>query len=390
MAELEDLYRPYKPKRTTRASIAKEKGLMPLAAKLLMQEPAADPVKLAEKYVNPGKGVNTPDEALSGARDIIAERLSDSADIRRYIKELAHRSGTLTALKAADAPEDNGVYDMYFDFSEGLSTIPGYRVLAINRGEKEGFLKVSVSIPEEGAERIVALSVVRGSCPCSKQVEAAAKDAWSRLIYPSVTRELRSMLTDEACEQAIATFAVNLKPLLMQPPVKGMVTMGLDPGYRTGCKVAVVDETGKVLDTAVIYPAPPHNKIAEAERIVTGLIKKHNVKVISIGNGTAGRETEKFAADTVKGTDVKYVIVSEAGASVYSASKLGAEEFPDYDVSLRSAVSIAQKAAGPIGGACEDRPQEHRRWPVSARHAPKAAGRNAGGGGGGLREQRRR
>ena len=251
---------------------------------------------------------------------------------------------------------------MYFDFSEGLSTIPGYRVLAINRGEKEGFLKVSVSIPEEGAERIVALSVVRGCCPCSKQVEAAAKDAWSRLIYPSVTRELRSMLTDEACEQAIATFAVNLKPLLMQPPVKGMVTMGLDPGYRTGCKVAVVDETGKVLDTAVIYPAPPHNKIAEAERIVTGLIKKHNVKVISIGNGTAGRETEKFAADTVKGTDVKYVIVSFHSA----------------------------KIAGPIGGACEDRPQEHRRWPVSARHAPKAAGRNAGGGGGGLREQRRR
>ena len=348
LAELEDLYRPYKPKRTTRASIAKEKGLMPLAAKLLMQEPAADPVKLAEKYVNPGKGVNTPDEALSGARDIIAERLSDSADIRRYIKELAHRSGTLTALKAADAPEDNGVYDMYFDFSEGLSTIPGYRVLAINRGEKEGFLKVSVSIPEEGAERIVALSVVRGCCPCSKQVEAAAKDAWSRLIYPSVTRELRSMLTDEACEQAIATFAVNLKPLLMQPPVKGMVTMGLDPGYRTGCKVAVVDETGKVLDTAVIYPAPPHNKIAEAERIVTGLIKKHNVKVISIGNGTAGRETEKFAADTVKGTDVKYVIVSEAGASVYSASKLGAEEFPDYDVSLRSAVSIARRLQDPL------------------------------------------
>ena len=348
LAELEDLYRPYKPKRTTRASIAKEKGLMPLAAKLLMQEPAADPVKLAEKYVNPGKGVNTPDEALSGARDIIAERLSDSADIRRYIKELAHRSGTLTALKAADAPEDNGVYDMYFDFSEGLSTIPGYRVLAINRGEKEGFLKVSVSIPEEGAERIVALSVVRGSCPCSKQVEAAAKDAWSRLIYPSVTRELRSMLTDAACEQAIATFAVNLKPLLMQPPVKGMVTMGLDPGYRTGCKVAVVDETGKVLDTAVIYPAPPHNKIAEAERIVTGLIKKHNVKVISIGNGTAGRETEKFAADTVKGTDVKYVIVSEAGASVYSASKLGAEEFPDYDVSLRSAVSIARRLQDPL------------------------------------------
>ena len=348
LAELEDLYRPYKPKRTTRASIAKEKGLMPLAAKLLMQEPAADPIKLAEKYVNPGKGVNTPDEALSGARDIIAERLSDSADIRRYIKELAHGSGTLTALKAADAPEDNGVYDMYFDFSEGLSTIPGYRVLAINRGEKEGFLKVSVSIPEEGAERIVALSVVRGSCPCSKQVEAAAKDAWSRLIYPSVTRELRSMLTDEACEQAIATFAVNLKPLLMQPPVKGMVTMGLDPGYRTGCKVAVVDETGKVLDTAVIYPAPPHNKIAEAERIVTGLIKKHNVKVISIGNGTAGRETEKFAADTVKGTDVKYVIVSEAGASVYSASKLGAEEFPDYDVSLRSAVSIARRLQDPL------------------------------------------
>ena len=350
LAELEDLYRPYKPKRTTRASIAKEKGLMPLAAKLLMQEPAADPVKLAEKYVNPGKGVNTPDEALSGARDIIAERLSDSADIRRYIKELAHRSGTLTALKAADAPEDNGVYDMYFDFSEGLSTIPGYRVLAINRGEKEGFLKVSVSIPEEGAERIVALSVVRGCCPCSKQVEAAAKDAWSRLIYPSVTRELRSMLTDEACEQAIATFAVNLKPLLMQPPVKGHVTMGLDPGYAHGCKVAVVDATGRVLDTAVVYPTFSERKKQEAIDTLAKLIRKDGVEHIAIGNGTASRETEAMTVELIRtvGGGVSYMIVSEAGASVYSASKLAAEEFPQFDVNLRSAVSIARRLQDPL------------------------------------------
>ncbi len=344
LAELEDLYRPYKQKRTTRASIAKERGLTPLAARLLMQE-SGDPIQLAEKFVNPDKGVNNAAEALAGARDIIAERLSDSADIRREIKALAQRKGTLSS---AAAQEDKGVYEMYADFSEALSTIPGYRVLAINRGEKEGFLKVSVNIPEDQAENIIAGSVVRGSNPCSKEVEAAAIDAWSRLIYPSVSRELRSALTDAAAEQAIGTFAVNLKPLLMQPPVKNKVTMGLDPGYRTGCKVAVVDETGKVLDTAVIYPVQPHNKVREAEEIVTRLIKKHNVSVIAIGNGTAGRETEKFAADTVRGTDVKYVIVSEAGASVYSASKLGAEEFPDYDVSLRSAVSIARRLQDPL------------------------------------------
>ena len=344
LSELEDLYRPYKQKRTTRASIAKERGLTPLAARLLMQE-SADPTQLAQKFINPEKGVNTAAEALAGARDIIAERLSDSADIRREIKALASRKGTLSSSAAG---EDKGVYEMYSDFSEALSTIPGYRVLAINRGEKEGFLKVSVNIPEDEARGIVAGSVVRGSDPCSKEVEAAAIDAWSRLIYPSVARELRSALTDAAAEQAIATFAVNLKPLLMQPPVKNKVTMGLDPGYRTGCKVAVVDETGKVLDTAVIYPVQPHNKVKESEETVTRLIKKHNVAVIAIGNGTAGRETEKFAADTVRGTDVKYVIVSEAGASVYSASKLGAEEFPDYDVSLRSAVSIARRLQDPL------------------------------------------
>ena len=344
LSELEDLYRPYKQKRTTRASIAKERGLTPLAARLLMQE-SADPTQLAQKFINPEKGVNTAAEALAGARDIIAERLSDSADIRREIKALASRKGTLSSSAAG---EDKGVYEMYSDFSEALSTIPGYRVLAINRGEKEGFLKVSVNIPEDEARGIVSGSVVRGSDPCSKEVEAAAIDAWSRLIYPSVARELRSALTDAAAEQAIATFAVNLKPLLMQPPVKNKVTMGLDPGYRTGCKVAVVDETGKVLDTAVIYPVQPHNKVKEAEETVTRLIKKHNVAVIAIGNGTAGRETEKFAADTVRGTDVKYVIVSEAGASVYSASKLGAEEFPDYDVSLRSAVSIARRLQDPL------------------------------------------
>ena len=344
LAELEDLYRPYKQKRTTRASVAKEKGLTPLAAKLLMQE-NVDPVQLAERFINPEKGVNTAAEALAGARDIIAERLSDSADIRREIKALAQRRGTLAS---AAAQEDKGVYEMYAGFSEAISTIPGYRVLAINRGEKEGFLKVSVNIPDEQAENIIAGSVVRGSNPCSKEVEAAALDAWSRLIYPSVSRELRTALTEAAAEQAIGTFAVNLKPLLMQPPVKNKVTMGLDPGYRTGCKVAVVDETGKVLDTAVIYPVQPHNRVREAEEIVTRLIKKHGVSVIAIGNGTAGRETEKFAADTVKGTDVKYVIVSEAGASVYSASRLGAEEFPDYDVSLRSAVSIARRLQDPL------------------------------------------
>ena len=347
LAELEDLYRPYKPKRTTRASIAKEKGLMPLAARLLMQDKGAEPLALAEKYINPEKGVSTAEEAIAGARDIIAERLSDSAEIRREIKQLARRQGSISAAKTAEAPE-RGVYDMYYEFTDGIASIPGYRVLAINRAEKEGVLKVSVNIPDEQAERIVSGSVVRGSSPCSLEVEAAAEDAWGRLIAPSVSRELRAALTEAASEQAIATFALNLKPLLMQPPVKGKVTMGLDPGYRTGCKVAVVDETGKVLDTAVIYPTPPHNKTEEAAKTVKALIKKHNVKAVSIGNGTAGRETERFAAEVLEGSGVSYAIVSEAGASVYSASKLGAEEFPDYDVSLRSAVSIARRLQDPL------------------------------------------
>lgn len=345
LAELEDIYRPYKPKRTTRASIAKEKGLMPLAARLMMQEPSADPKALAEKFISEEKGVKTVEEALAGARDIIAERLSDSADIRRELKDLAKRRGEIVC---AAAKEEDSTYSMYYDFSEAISTIPGYRVLAINRGEKEDCLKVNVKIPEEQAYAIVCGSVVRGSCPCSMEVDAAAKDSWNRLIYPSIAREIRTALTDAASEQAIAAFGLNLRPLLMQPPIKNKVTIGLDPGYRTGCKVAVVDGTGKVLDTGVIYPAPPHNKIEEAGRILNGLIKKHKAEVISIGNGTAGRETEKFVSDLIKGTDVGYVIVSEAGASVYSASKLGAEEFPEYDVSLRSAVSIARRLQDPL------------------------------------------
>ena len=346
LAEVEDLYRPYKQKRRTRATVAREKGLEPLALLLLDQgRDCPAPEEAARDYVDPEKGVETVVDALQGANDIVAELLSDDAAIRKTLRELLRRQGHLRSLAAT---EEDTVYRLYYDFDQPIAKLAGHQVLAINRGEKEGVLSVTVLLDRELGLMTLRRAVVRPGSRAMEFIKAACEDAYDRLIYPSLEREARSDLTASACEGAIANFGLNLKPLLMQPPVKGMVTMGLDPGYRTGCKVAIVDETGKVLDTAVIYPAPPHNKIAEAERIVTGLIKKHNVKVISIGNGTAGRETEKFAADTVKGTDVKYVIVSEAGASVYSASRLGAEEFPDYDVSLRSAVSIARRLQDPL------------------------------------------
>ncbi|MEA4911110.1 MAG: Tex family protein [Oscillospiraceae bacterium] len=345
LAEIEDLYRPYKPKRRTRASIAREKGLEPLAAYLLAQDKSADPLAKAAEFIDEEKGVVDAQSALAGARDIIAENLSDSADIRKELRRIIRLRGSVSAKAAKD---EDSVYRNYYDYTEPVGRIQSHRVLAVNRGEREGFLKVAVDIPREESVGMIEKAIIRNDSPCKEQLQLAAADGFDRLIAPSVEREIRSALTDAADEQAIKTFGLNLKPLLLQPPVKDKVTLGLDPAYRTGCKIAVVDGTGKVLATAVVYPTPPHNKIDEAREKINALIKKFDVDVISIGNGTASRESEQFVADTIKGTPVKYMIVSEAGASVYSASKLAANEFPDYDVSLRSAVSIARRLQDPL------------------------------------------
>ena len=346
LAELEDLYRPFKPKRRTRGSIAREKGLEPLAKALFAQD-GRDPAKLAESYVNQELGVNTVEEALAGASDIIAEDLSDDPGIRKALRELMNRRAVLTS-KAVDR-ENDSVYRIYYDFSAPIHRLQGHQILALNRGEKEEFLKISVTLPgNEGAAlvRRMALKPVLRICPI---VKAAAEDAYERLIAPSVERETRSDLTDMAAQGAIRNFALNLKPLLMQPPVKGFVTMGLDPGYRNGCKVAVVDGTGKVLDTTVVYPTFSERKKQEAIEILARLMKRHGVKHIAIGNGTASRETEAMAVELLRQfPGAGYMIVNEAGASVYSASPLAAEEFPEFDVNLRSAVSIARRMQDPL------------------------------------------
>ncbi len=347
MTEVEDIYRPYKQKRRTRATIAKEKGLEPLAALIYQQTAQIDSLySEAEKYISAENEVNSAEDALAGASDIIAEWISDNADIRKALREVILKHGILTS---TGDPEKDSVYAIYYDFSREISKLSGHQVLAINRGEAEEFLKVSVVIPEEAAIQIILSECIVSKGECADFVSASAKDSYSRLIFPSVEREIRNHLTDNASEGAIKNFALNLKPLLMQPPVKGKVTMGFDPAYRTGCKVAIVDSTGKVLETTVVYPTPPHNKIEEAKIKLTFLIKKHDVKNIAIGNGTASRESEKFIADMLgELRGVSYAIVNEAGASVYSASKLGAEEFPDFDVSLRSAVSIARRLQDPL------------------------------------------
>ncbi len=349
LAELDDLYRPYKKKRKTRASVAKEKGLQPLADAIYAQEPnCAEPIALAAEYINEELGVETAEDALAGARDIIAEMISDDADIRRRMRFVCMAHGVLEVKAAGDELD---VYEMYADYREPLSKIANHRVLAINRGEKENFLKVSVDFDHDKAMFIISRDHIKsGGSPCTPSVIEAAEDAYSRLIFPSIEREMRAALTDKASRDAIKVFSQNLGQLLMQPPVKNTVTIGLDPGYRTGCKVAVVDGTGKVLDTGVIYPVPPHNKIDEAKKIVKNLVKKHSARTFAIGNGTASHETECFAAEVIKEINdgLNYMVVNEAGASVYSASKLAAEEFPQFDVSLRSAVSIARRLQDPL------------------------------------------
>ena len=346
LAEVEDLYRPYKQKRRTRATVAKEKGLEPLALAIFAQD-GADPNVLAQDYVDPEKGVETLEDALAGASDIIAEMISDDADIRKALREKMEKQAIVTV--SATDPENDSVYRLYYEFSTPVSRLQNHQILAINRGEKEGFLKVSAALPGLEGQALVCRRALKPTMVVSAFVRAAAEDAFNRLIAPSVERELRNTLTDRAAESAIANFALNLKPLLMARPVKGFVTMGLDPGYRNGCKVAVVDGTGRVLDTNVVYPTFSQHKKEEAIRILTAMIKKHNVQHIAIGNGTASRETEAMTVEMLKNVPgVSYMIVNEAGASVYSASKLAAEEFPEFDVNLRSAVSIARRLQDPL------------------------------------------
>ncbi len=345
---MEDLYRPYKPKRRTRATIAQEKGLEPLAELLFAQRRTAPPLG-RRRYINPDKGVESAEEALAGASDILAEQISDDADLRKHLRELLAKHGQPGVHGGDKEPEDT-VYRLYYDFTTPVSRAMGHQILAINRGEREEVLKVSVEMDREAALIVVRRAVLVPGAPSMAFVRAAAEDAYDRLIAPSIEREIRNLLTEQADEGAIKMFGLNLKPLLMQPPVKGFVTMGLDPGYRNGCKVAVVDGTGKVLDTAVVYPTFSERKKEEAIDVLSKLIRKHGVAHIAIGNGTASRETEQMTVEMIKrlGGSVSYMIVSEAGASVYSASKLAAEEFPEYDVNLRSAVSIARRLQDPL------------------------------------------
>ena len=347
MTEVEDLYRPYKQKRRTRGSMAREKGLAPLAEAIFAQD-GQDPAVLAEEYIDPEKGVNSIEEALQGASDIIAEDLSDDADIRKRLREVVMRKGFLTC-KVEEGAEEDGVYKLYYDFSQPISRVLDHQILAINRGEKEGILKPTITLPGNEGAAVVCRAALKPVMTVSAFVRAAAEDSYERLIFPSIQREIRNELTDRASQGAIRNFALNLKPLLMQPPVKGFVTMGLDPGYRNGCKVAVVDPTGKVLATSVVYPTFNERKKQEAITTLSGLMRKHQVRHIAIGNGTASRETEAMTIEMLRSfPEASYAIVNEAGASVYSASPLAAEEFPEYDVNLRSAVSIARRLQDPL------------------------------------------
>ncbi len=347
MTELDDLYRPYRPKRRTRATVAKERGLEPLAQMLYAQEPSGeDPATAAAAYIT--EDVPTVEDALAGARDIIAEIIADDPAVRKRLRVVCMANGYLTS---AAAKEEDSVYANYYEFREPLNKVPGHRVLAINRGEREEFLKVKVEFDPARAMKIVFSEHLKADCPATEQVRLAAEDSYDRLIFPSLEREMRNALSDAASEAAIKVFSSNLRQLLMQPPVKGKVTLGLDPGYQHGCKTAVIDATGKVLDTGIVYPVPQFKRMEQAKQIITGFIRRHGVEVIAIGNGTASHETEVFVADLIREQNlsgVAYMVVSEAGASVYSASKLAAQEFPDYDVNLRSAVSIARRMQDPL------------------------------------------
>ncbi len=348
LVEVEDIYRPFKPKRRTRASIARENGLEPLAVMLIEQKDSADPEKEAEAFIDEEKKIKDAQTALQGAMDIIAEDISDDADIRKKLRALAGEKGELVS-KASD-PEAESVYMNYYEYSEAIPKVANHRVLALDRGEKEGFLKVSVTLDETIATDVIFGKYIKANNACGELVRAAAADSYKRLIFPSIEREIRSEMSAKAAEESIKVFAANLRQMLLQPPLKSSVILGLDPGYAHGCKTAVIDGTGKVLDTAIIYPVGSAGAVEAAKRKVKEFIQKYNVNVISIGNGTASRETESFAAEIVKEVpqDVSYMVVSEAGASVYSASKVAAEEFPEYDVSIRGAISIARRLQDPL------------------------------------------
>lgn len=345
--EIEDIYRPFRPKRRTRASIAKEKGLQPLADIIWGQKLIGTPEEAAKAFVDSGQGVDTVLDAINGAMDILAEQISDDADLRKLLREETIKCGAIVSKKTKDEPS---VYEMYYDYREPLKKAAGHRVLAMNRGEKEGFLSVKIEGEEEKLLQRMERRLIRRSSDTADILRGVIADSYKRLIAPSLEREIRNDLTEQAEEAAIGVFRENLRQLLLQPPISGKVVLALDPAYRTGCKIAVIDATGKPLETTVVYPTPPQNKTAEAEKKLLGLIEKYGVDLISIGNGTASRESELFVAEMLKKTKrrVQYIIANEAGASVYSASKLGAEEFPDYDVSLRSAVSIGRRIQDPL------------------------------------------
>lgn len=345
--EIEDIYRPFRPKRRTRASIAKEKGLQPLADMIWGQKLIGTPEEAAKAFVDSGQGVDTVLDAINGAMDILAEQISDDADLRKLLREETIKCGAIVSKKTKDEPS---VYEMYYDYREPLKKAAGHRVLAMNRGEKEGFLSVKIEGEEEKLLQRMEKRLIRRSSDTADILREVIVDSYKRLFAPSLEREIRNDLTEQAEEAAIGVFRENLRQLLLQPPISGKVVLALDPAYRTGCKIAVIDATGKPLETTVVYPTPPQNKTAEAEKKLLGLIKKYGVDLISIGNGTASRESELFVAEMLKKTKrrVQYIIANEAGASVYSASKLGAEEFPDYDVSLRSAVSIGRRIQDPL------------------------------------------
>ena len=348
LSEVEDIYRPYKQKKRTRASIAKEKGLEPLATIIYLQTDKRPVLKIAKEFINEKKGVNNEEEALTGAKDIIAENISDVAEYRKRIKQMCYREGLIKTKATND--EEKSSYEMYYDFSEKINRIPSHRILAINRGEKEDFLKVKLEKPEDTIINYIENDIIKGNTEFTDILKETINDSFKRLIEPSIDREIRSDLTEKAEEQAIKVFGKNAKQLLLGSPIKGQTVMGFDPAYRTGCKIAVIDETGKVLDTATIYPTAPQNDVENSKKTLLDLIKKDNINIIAIGNGTASRESEQFVSDLIKeaSKDVNYAIVSEAGASVYSASKLATEEYPDINVSIRGAISIARRLQDPL------------------------------------------
>ena len=348
LSEVEDIYRPYKQKKRTRASIAKEKGLEPLATIIYLQTDKRPVLEIAKEFINEEKGVNNEEEALTGAKDIIAENISDVAEYRKRINQMCYREGLIKTKATND--EEKSSYEMYYDFSEKINRIPSHRILAINRGEKEDFLKVKLEKPEDTIINYIENDIIKGNTEFTDILKETINDSFKRLIEPSIDREIRSDLTEKAEEQAIKVFGKNAKQLLLGSPIKGQTVMGFDPAYRTGCKIAVIDETGKVLDTATIYPTAPQNDVENSKKTLLDLIKKDNINIIAIGNGTASRESEQFVSDVIKeaSKDVNYAIVSEAGASVYSASKLATEEYPDINVSIRGAISIARRLQDPL------------------------------------------